>query len=285
MLTSIPPNFLLGVTLFLSCGGGGYGQGGAPATVDVGGARIVIPSPADFFRSDGVSAKWDQINSAMLPATNRLLIKFSSKDDVEALGKGGTPLEHRGFNAQVVRSVESREIGEKTFAQVRDEARAGIEKMKANLDAEIKKLAASGSKELSGHFGADVALTVSDTAVLGFFDESPSSLGFTMAMKLGAGVGKGTAASKIVTAGIMCPVNGRLLNFYATSTYENEGDRQWAEKAVTAWRDSVRAANPRVEGPSARGGFLEGVGRSTVTGGVIGALVGLAVWFMRRRSA
>ena len=154
--------------------------------------------------------------------------------------------------------------------------------MRETLDAEIKKLIASGNGKLAGQFGADIALSVSDTAVLGFFDAAPSSLGFSMAMKVGA-KSAGIPPIKRLVAAMMTPVNGRLLNIYAYSDYESEADRQWAEKAVMAWRDAIREANPKVQGPSAGGFGFGQVGRSAMIGGIIGGVIGLLVWLFKRK--
>jgi hypothetical protein len=274
---------LLLATLFLLCSSGAFADSAPLPSVDVGGRKIVVPFPEDNLRSDGVNTTWDTANAALLPPTNRLLMSFASKEDVELLKKGEAVQPRRGFNIQVTRNVESREIGDKTFAEVRGDARAGIEKVRSNLDAEIKKLVASGNTKLSGQFGADAALSISDTAVLGFFDESPSALGFTMAMKVGAKSDGDSAASRMVTAAMMTPVNGRLLNLYAHSDYTSEADRQWVEKAVTTWRDALRAANPKVQGPSAGGFDFGSVLRSAAIGGVVGAVAGLVAWLFKRK--
>jgi hypothetical protein len=256
---------------------------GQAATVDVGGRLIVVPNPGDFVRSDGVNVVLDKASAALIPASNRSLISFSTKDYVDKLKQGEVPEPQRSFNIQVVRTIESREIGEKTFAGLRDEARAEIEKLRATLDAEVKKVMASGNRKLSGEFGPDIALTVSDTAVLGFFDQSPSSLGFTMAMKVGLKSGGNTPPAKRLVASIMTPVNGRLLNLYAYSDYGSEADRQWAEKAVSAWRDAIRDANPKVQGPTAGLFDFGRVGRSALMGGIIGGAVGLVIWLLKRK--
>lgn len=253
------------------------------ASVEVGGRKVVVPAPGEFLRSDGISAIMDQATTALLPASNRSLITFSTAEDLERLKKGDAPLQKRSFNIQVVRSIESQEIGEKTFGQMRDQSRAEIERMRATLDAEIKKAMASGNKKLSGQFGADIGLSISDTAVLGFFDEAPSSLGFTMAMNVRSKSEGAVPATKRLVAAIMTPVNGRLLNLYAYSDYAGEADRQWAEKAVSAWRDAIQAANPRVQGPSAGLFDFGRIGTSAMRGAVIGAVVGLAIWLFKRK--
>jgi len=282
MPTRTARQFLPAALLMLLLVGSFHRATAQPASVEVGGRQILVPNPGDFVRSDGVNPDVDSAKAALLPPSNRSLISFATKEDVEKLRQGEAAQSKRSFNIQVVRSIESREIGEKTFAQLRDESRAEIEKARATMDAQVQKLVASGNKRLAGQFGADAALSVSDTAVLGFFDEAPSSLGFTMAMKVGVKSDGGTP-TKLIAAAMMTPVNGRLLNLYAYAEYGSEADRQWAEKAVTAWRDAIRDANPKVQGPSAGMFDFGRVGRSALTGGIIGAAVGLVAWLLKRK--
>lgn len=283
MQTQIARRFLPAALLLLFLAVGAHTVSAQPASVEVGGRTIVVPSPGDFVRIDGINAAMDKATAALLPASNRSVIWFSTTGDLERLKKGEPAEQSRSFNIQVVRSVESMEIGEKTFGQLRDQSRAEIEKMRANLDAEIKKATTSGNKRLTGEFGDDLGLSISDTAVLGFFDEAPSSLGFTMAMNVRSKAGGSAAGTKRLVAAIMTPVNGRLLNLYAYSDYTGAADRQWAEKAVSEWRDAILGANPRVQGPSAGGGILGNIGGSAMKGALIGAGVGLVMWLLKRK--
>src|SRR5262249_54333433 len=149
------------------------------------------------------------------------------------------------LNAQVQRAVESREVGERTFGEVRTQYKAELEKLSASVGDAVRKAIDAGNKQR----GVDAALSVSDTVFLGFIGDEPGWLGFTIAAKVGAK--NSTESSRKVAAGIVTPVNGRLLYLYANSDYRSEADRQWAETTVQAWRNAVIAANPRVEGPSA----------------------------------
>jgi hypothetical protein len=158
--------------------------------------------------------------------------------------------------------------------------KSGLEAFSAKIEKEINKVMAQGSKAVSKETGVDVGLSITDTVLLGFFNETETSLGFTMAMKLKA-QGADGADPRNVVATLMVPVNGRMLSLYATRPYANNEDRLAAEKAVVAWRDAIVAANPRVAGSS--GWFDWGsVGRSVVIGAVIGGLLGLFKWLGNR---
>lgn len=246
--------------------------------IDVGGKNIVVLPPEGFVRCDGIYPDWDSMMSSMLPATNRLLVTYGTPEDHATLKAGQAPMYEKNFNIQVARKLETQEVGDRTFSQLRDEIQGELKKLSMTIDQELKKQVAAGNKKLSKEYGVEDALKISNTVVLGTFEESDTAFGFTMAMNVQGG---GEQPSQVVVAAMMTPVNGRLLNFYATAPFAGEADRQWAESSVAAWRNAVVAANPRVEGPSI--GFdWSKVGRSTIIGAVVGGVLGLVGWLGRK---
>jgi len=180
-----------------------------------------------------------------------------------------------------MKSLESREIGKRTFADIRRDVRKALDGMKAKIDAEMQKLAKEGNQKLENDFGVNAALNISDTVMLGVFEESNAALGFTMAMKVGVSTDKGRDESRSVVACLMVPVNGRLVYLYSTGPFASKADQERVELGVRVWRDDVVTANPRVQGPP--GGFdWLSVGRSTVIGAVVGVMVGLAGWLAKK---
>ena len=255
------------------------------STMDVGGRRIIVPNPpGGFVRVDGVNEAWDKTVGSMLPATNRLLGMYASREALEELRRGAAADTDRNFNIQIMKSLEAREIGERTFSDLRHEIRGSLDEMSAKLDAELKKLTDHGNRKLEKNLGVNAALSISNTAVLGVFEESTTALGFSMAMKVGVSTEKNREESRSVVACLMVPVNGRLVNLYATAPFHDKADQDQAETAVKAWRDSLVAANPRVEGPA--GGFdWTKVGRSGVIGAIVGGLAaGLAALFRKGKT-
>ena len=107
-----------------------------------------------------------------------------------------------------------------------------------------------------------------------------------MAMNIAATAGDNAIKGKLVVASMIVPVNGRLIYLYANADLKSEADRQWAEKAVMAWRDVVVAANPRVEGPPGNTSIFDGVGRSALIGAIVGGCIGLfAMLFKKLRKS
>jgi hypothetical protein len=251
----------------------------APDRIELGGRPIVLPPPAGFVRSDGLFAKWDNVITTSIPAGNRMLAIFSTPADRKLLESQAAPPSERSFNAQIQRSLESRDVGERTFGEIRAELKSQLQAMSSRVGDEVRKAIEAGNKQR----GVDTALAVNDTVFLGFLGDDPGSLGFAMAMKVG--MKNSTESSRVVSAGMVTTVNGRMIFLYANATYETEADRKWAENSVQSWRNAIVAANPRVAGPSTKGFDWTQVGRSGIIGGVIGGIVGLLFMLARRRKA
>lgn len=253
----------------------------AIADITVGGRLLKIPAPVGFVRADGVDATWDKALSSMLPASNRMLATYGSPEDVELIRKG-TPSDYeRNFNIQTVKSAETLEIGERTFAGMREEVKKGINNLRSQLDAEMKKLTDQGNQKFEKDFGVDRALSISDTAVLGYFEETETSIGFTMVMKVGVAGQTGREESRGVVACLMTPVNGRLVNLYSTANYAGEADQKEVESTVKAWRDAIQAINPKVLGTHSPTS-AERIGQSVGIGVGAGLFYGVFLWISKK---
>ncbi len=267
-------------TLLFAIALSSHGQESAKPTpredVDVGGRKIKLPTPVGFQRVDGLNAESDRMLESMLPASNRYLARFEAP-------KYNTAEKGHSFNAQVLRTLENREIGDRTFGEMKQQTKAELDKVMENIRQEVAKISGKAEKAFQDATVADAALSVSDVAVLGYFDDSPNSLGFTMAMNVAAKAGDNAIKGKIVVASMIVPVNGRLIYLYANADLKSEADRQWVEKAVKTWCDAVVAANPRVEGPPASTSIFDGVGRSAIIGAIVGALGGLFAMLYKKK--
>lgn len=243
----------------------------------MGGRLIKLPAPEGFERIDGLDPELDRQVESLLGASNKYLARF------EPL-KSNTADAGRSFNVQMMRKLESMEIGERTFADVKQQMKGEMDRMQETVRQEIDKQISAVEKQRREAGGEDLALSISDVNVLGYFDDSPSSFGFTMAMKVAAKGGGKAVDDKVVTAGVVVPVNGRLLYLYSIADFHSPADRQWVEKAAGAWRDAVVAVNPRLAGPSGKREFdFNSVGRSGIVGGIIGGVVALFALLFKKK--
>lgn len=260
------------------------GQAEPPVNLTIGGRNIVVPTPGNgFARCDGINPDWDSAMTATLPPTNRLLALFGTTADRDAIREGNSVDFSRNFSIQTIRSEENREIGTKTFSQVVGGIRKELDLMKGSFDAEYKKLAEQGSEKLSKDLGVDTSLEFSRPAVLGYFEEGETSLGFTIAMNVGVQSGEFSEQNRAVVAALIRPVNGRITLLYSAANYKGESDREEAERSVKAWGDAIIAANPVVEGSSTS--LFSGTPKAALIGGLIGFAGALVLLLKKRLSA
>jgi hypothetical protein len=253
----------------------------APVNLTVGGRTLLVPLPDGHVRCDGIDPDWDRAIESMLPAGNRLLANFGSAADQAGLRDGETISFARSFNVQILRSLEKVEVNERMFDEMRVANRKELEALKSTIQAQVNKTLEAGNRQMSEELGVDLQLSVGDMAMLGIFEDTATSLGFTMAMTATVQGPDGDEKSRHVVAAVLVPVNGRLLYLYSNAEFKDDADRQAVESSVLAWRDAIVAANPRVEG-SFLGSLTKGVGKSAMTGAIAGGIVALLAVLYRR---
>lgn len=219
-------------------------------TVESGARSITVPYPHGYVRGDGVNKTFDASVVSFIPSTHRLLAYFISPEDLQKLQnvtRGGA--HRRSFTLQVLKSLESRDVGERGFAGIRDQMKAELSKAPAHANAETNRIMEEGTASVKRKFGtnADPGVNMAGNVFEGYFEDSSRSLGFSMGLNtVEADARDSVIIRRSLTARLLSPVNGRLFDFSATFPYDTEADRAATEKAVVAWRDAVVAANPSV---------------------------------------
>jgi len=261
-----------------------FAQVPGPVVLNVGGRSVTIPAPeGSFLRCDGINKEWDDFSASLLPETNRRLAYFGTKEDRDVLSRGKVPNFEKSYFIQVLKAIEAKEIGERTYSEVRDEVKKGLQTVQSRLDEEIEKASRAGDRKLKEKAGPEAALSFSGTAPLGVFEDTTNALGFSMALKSHAKAGSGGIEDRSVVSAIVTPVNGRLLFLYCSQPYQSDADQKKAEASLVAWRNGILAANPKIEGPSASSFSFYNLGRATVVGAMIGAFVGLVSKWLKSR--
>ena len=112
-----------GIVLFAALSIGSCSRGATPSTmtdaISVGGTIISLPAPDGFSRYDGKSTKVDSFEQQFVPATNRLLAIFGSKEALGDVVKDQIPKRGRYFAAESKRSLETRDITASLFGQLK----------------------------------------------------------------------------------------------------------------------------------------------------------------------
>lgn len=252
--------------------------------VGAGEARKVVRFPAPSGFESVFSADWD-VNpydrfrvGRNLDVSNICLLFFKPL-------KNNPRGEGRSFTVQMQRAFEDRQIGECLTCDITYPVKSLVARQK------LRKAGQPEGKADPNVPNAEQAMKQHGAEILGIFEDSPVSLGFTMTLKTMIKAENDAAKAGKVYAIMMMPMGGGLIQLYAEAEYNSEADRLWAENAVRAWRKNILSFNPPVKSNTASPPApdpLEGFEPAPFWGGMLGIVVStlalLLQWFERRRA-
>jgi hypothetical protein len=209
---------------------------GGASLVKSGDKTLTIPPPLEMIRSDGIYTGWDTAMASALPKSHRLVAAYTTHEDRRLIERGEYPVFLRGCVLQVKTADEERDVGYSEFGGIKGEIKDEIQTMTRGIVAQLVKHMVQVAPESTA--------TASNAKMLGSFEESKTSFGFTVSTDIELTSGKETVVAAVVVAA----VNGRVLTFLALSAYEDEADRQWTEDTARLWCLLARTANPEYEG-------------------------------------
>jgi len=246
--------------------------------VAFGSRTLDVPDPDGFVPLAKSVPRFNPMAQAYLPQNIRLVDTYALPADAAAMQQGNGAEMRRYFQMQVPRSADGVPVSNEDFAAAATEIENGIRQALGDAGRAIKEQADKGNAEIKRQTSVDPQLTLSETGFLGTFRKEPWGQFFTIKTKASA-QGVAGKPQQIVGAGAAVLVNYQLVFLYCYAHYDNEGDRQWAEKSVSAWADQVHGANP--DDPTV-GKHIASHGfnlKEVLRWGVIGGAIGLLVWF------
>ena len=235
--------------------------------------NVRFPAPSGF--ESVFNADWDfpSYLRAATPnpnASNTCLLLFKPlKNNLSDKG--------RSFSVQVQRAFDHREIGERITCDISYPVRAVVARQKLRRTDQLE------GKADTNILNAEKALKQHGAEILGIFEDSPVSLGFTMTMEVANKIENEATKTQKVYAIIMMPMGGGLIQLYAETEYISESDRRWAESTVRAWRKNILAFNPPVKSGATYGSDprFEGFEPVPFMGGVLGTVVSVFVTLLQ----
>jgi hypothetical protein len=269
--------------LLLCCGPAGVSPAreapGQPLNLMLGGRGVAVPPPAGFVRVDGIWKEWDDMTGKLLPATNRRLAKYGTPEDLKLVEDSKVPASSSDFDLQILRKFEDKDIGTRTFGELRQQIVQEIARSMGDLDKEMAKMSARANDLLDKEYNLKSKLSFGKPVPLGTFVENDSMVGFSMLISVDSGTAEPEANTASVVACLMMPLNGRLLYLYHGMPYRTEADQKNTETGVLNWGQQVAAANPAFAGPPAKD---KGIFGGTARAALIGAAAGLVFFVVRK---
>lgn len=257
----------------------------AAEPVRFGARTLEIPAPAGMVAVSRELPKYLELSQAYLPADNRLVEIYHTPEDRAALLQGQDIGLTRYHQLQTLRSVDGKPLSATEFATGMGQMETAIESTLQHLDT--ASLTDAGNKALAEEAGEEVSLSIGETRYLGVFRREPWALFFTMTSQVAVSGADGLSG-RMICAGSSALINHQIVFLYAYAPDTGPEARRWAESAVAAWADAVRAANPDEASVAADAesfgqplGFAA-LGRNALIGALIGGLLGLFLWLRRR---
>ena len=254
----------------------------AAGTMNFGSRSLYVPDPMGFEAISKSVPRFMQLAQAYLPPSNRLVEAYVTADDEAALSLGKPIDLKRYFQLQTLKSLDGTAVSNEEFQSAAGEIESGLKQALGDAEKLGGDLAAQGNKAVKDMTTVDPKVSVSGTGYLGIYRREPWGQFFTIKSKVSAGA----ESTTLVASGGIVLVNYQLVFLYAYSQYKTEGDRQWVQGAVSEWADAVHEANPddpRAAPKSSLHFDFKGILRMGMIGAVIGGLIGL-IGFMIRKS-
>lgn len=246
--------------------------------VAFGSRTLYVPDPDGYLPLAKAVPRFIQLGQSYLPKEIRLVEVFATPADVAALEQGNPAQLQRYFQIQAARSADGVPVSNEEFVAAASEIENGIRQAIGDASGAIKQQADRGNAEIKRQTSIDPQMQLTDTGYLGQFRKEPWGQFFTIKTKASA-QGVMAKPQQIVGAGGVVLANYQIVFLYCYANYNNEGDRQWAEKSVSEWADQVHAANP--DDPTV-GAHIPHRGfnvKEMLRWGAIGAVLGLLAWF------
>jgi len=253
--------------------------------VAFGARSLEIPAPAGFVAVTGEMPRYHELSQAYLPAGNRLVEIYHTTEDRAALLQGQDIGLTRYHQMQTLRAYDGKPLSAAEFTAGMAEMETAIQGTLENFDT--APLTDAGNKALADQTGEDVAISIGDTRYLGVFRREPWALFFTTTSQVAVSGVEGNGG-RIVCAGSAALINHQIVYLYTYTDDTGPEARTWAEAAVSAWADAVRAANPDDAAVAARADAMQSslgfpaIGRNALIGACVGGLLGLFFWLRRR---
>lgn len=250
----------------------------ASATPLVFGSRTLeVPTPDGFLPASTAYPVIFSASSAFLAPTNRLAEAYVTQADGDAMAAGQLQSLSRYFQLQSPRALDGKPLSAAEFRANAKNIETTLETAMKDVGSQTGQLLRDGNQRVQQQTGVDPGVKISDIGYHGIFRREDWGIFFSMSSAVSAAGAAGS--DRMFCAGAVALVDHQLVYFYAYALERSPADRDWARRALSAWVDATRAANPddaALEASAAprRSNWLVRVLVFAVLGGVIGVLYG-----------
>ncbi len=246
----------------------------------IGDNTIQFPMESDYVRVSQVEPKLFAFTAAALPTTNRLVETLATRADIARMSQGGTAADIY-FEVQAQREIETRQVSIDDWNGLKPELTAGMTHADMN---EVLSSNTGNNDRMSAAAGQRVDLSYGKMGAPVVYRETPWSVNFAVMVPMQVRIGANAENITVAAAGSFAIVRNKLIYIYAFSTSTSPEGVAKVRARLNEVVDETVALNPSDAAVRSTGGFdWSSVGRSAMIGGIIGGIVGLFAWLVKRR--
>lgn len=264
----------------------------SPATatdISVGGVSLTIPDPEGFSPVTQEMELLFELQKQFVAPTNEEFVSFIPEQDVPAVLQGNIPNLPRRFTVQTVKTLIDKSVSTSGFEEFKSIIKTQNDKIMQEAEALLPGLTQQMNEGINEKYDIDIAFSVSQMMPMPIHHETDNTLAYSALVKYEMNDENGNPASDItVVTTTLVHVKNKVMFLY---TYAEESGLEWSKAISKKWVTAIVAENPtdpraplQEEWPPADSGMdWESVGKNALVGAIIGLVVGLIGWAIRRR--
>lgn len=261
------------------------------AEITVGSVSLTIPNPNGYSPVTQQMAGLYEVQKHFVASTNEELVAFIPERAVSIALKNEIPELPRRFTVQTAKDLVEPSVSTSEFGQLKSMIKTQNTELMKQVEKLLPGLMEEMNEGITKEYDIDLAFSVSQMVPLPVHEETERTLAYSALLNYDMKDEAGQPAPFVaaVTATFV-HVKGKVLFLYS---YAEEAGLAWSREASSEWADAVVAANPsdfqaKVNEalPSRVSGIDWGkAADKAVSGALLGLIVGLIAWAVRRGKA
>lgn len=211
--------------------------------IDVGGAKIEIPSPHGFAALTDQMQPINQLLEKTGGTTNNIrFLTFVAEDQIPKAIQGKYPDLERHFSVQVSKSLINIDVTSAEFRATQEQIKYQNDNLLRAIEKERPDFLAALRKGIDKQLGFEAAFSVAQVVPLAPHKETSFALSYAMYVGFNAKDKQGKAVPGVQVVNVtLLHIRNRLLFLY---TFAGKNDLAWSRAAAERWLQAVLAANP-----------------------------------------
>lgn len=260
----------------------------AATDISIGGVALQIPSPTGFSPVTQQMTVLYELEQQFVAPTNTEYAAFIPEPQVAAALKGDVSNLSRRFTVQTPKNLVETSVSTADFATLKSIIKSQNTELMKKVEAQMPGLMKQLNEGFRSKYNVDPAFSVSQMLPMPAHEETDRTLAYAALVKYDMKDASGKPAPfVIVVTTTFAHVRGKVLLLYC---YAEESGLEWSRESARQWGNAIVAANPSDQQTSvkeamasASSGFdWKKVGSKAMVGAIIGLIIGLASWMMKR---